>query len=526
MISNSRHKVAYVIGAATLLALAAVALTLLPPTRDTIAKADALRERGDLLGALDLYQEVLAEDPNNERALWGVAAAHLARQDRRMGLEYLNRYLNRHPRGRYATEAQQTLQRVRGDYVAAEQPSPELVPSPPTRPSQLPTELQAVWERAEKLERRQRWLDAITVYAAVAESSADGATRAAAFERMALCEARRPPFDYNRVRHFYARAQRVYREIGDFANAQRCQQLAQLAGEYAKIKAERERLVREQQETVRQTRAAAPQRGPRELFQETLSAYRAGNYALALQSARGLVTQVPAAWYVIGMIHTREGDWEAARQELQHYLSLEPNTEFAEQARRELISIQGKRPVFLDTFLRPATRWRIRGEKPDVIPITEVLAGPEPSDGPCLRVDPGQAVYTSFGVVCPATIGFQLYVPRSDAPPLPRVRWQLYGPDALTCAPLYLTDKGYQFQGQRGKPIPSRSGWQTLSIDVTTGTVTAHVDARFIGETSREASFGGVLIVAGEGDPASPLYIDEVRVVQPLYLAQEPRSSP
>jgi len=314
---RAHHKTAYVVTAAVMLAVGAVALTLITPHRSEVQQADALRADGRLPQALDLYQDVLAKDPHNEGALWGVAATHLARQDPAMALEYLNRYLRRYPRGKHATEAKTALGRVRGTFIQAQRPSPELVPAPapplPTGPSH---ELRMAWERAEKHERHSRWLDAVAAYAAIAEGSADGLTRGAAFERMARCEAQRPPFDYERVRHFYLRAQRAYREAGDTADASRCQELAYLAQEYARVKGEREKLAAEQAEVERLAKESVPQPGPREVFEQALSAYRAGDDQTALQVARPLLNQVPAAWYVVGMIHARQGNWEAARREL------------------------------------------------------------------------------------------------------------------------------------------------------------------------------------------------------------------
>jgi tetratricopeptide (TPR) repeat protein len=512
-----RFKAAYVITAAVMLALAAVVLTLVAPRRDEVRAADAMRAEGHLLEALDLYQDTLARDPQDEGALWGVAATHLARRDSAMALEYLSRYLRRYPRGTHSTEARVALAKVRGEYVQAQKPSPELAPNPPPLVPPGPSrEIQAAWERGEKLERHGRLLEAITAYAAIAQSSADGISRATALERMARCEARRPPFDYERVRHFYLRAQRVYRESNALADADRCQQLAYLAQEYARVKGEQEKLAKEQAEVAALAQKTVPEPGPREVFEEVLAAYRAGDDAAALQGASRLLNQVPAAQYIMGMIHARQGDWDAARRELEQYVAAEPTAEFAAEARRQLTAMSGKRPLLLDSFLRSAVKWRLDHEAPDVVPVTEVKPAPDPSDGPCLRLDPGQGTYTSFGKTEVVTITLRLFVPPSDAPQLPRLRWQLYGPKALTCAPLYLTAKGYQFFGQRDKPVLPTPGWQALTIDATKSVVSAQVDGRFIGEVPREADFTGLHIVAEETPRAALLYLDDVRVLEPI----------
>ena len=518
------HKWAYVIGAAVFLAGAAVALTLLTPRRTDCARADALRVAGRYPEALDAYQDLLARDPNHEEALWGVAQVHLARRNPAMALQYLNRYLQKHPKGLHAAEARAALARVRGAYVDSQKPSPELSPGPaPSIPPGPPREIVEAWERAAKLERHSQWLDAITAYAAIAESSADGLVRGAALERMARCEAQRPPFDYQRVRHFYLRAQRAYRDAGDWGNASRCQELAYLAEEYARVKAEREKLAEQQREVAEVAEALVPQPGPREVFEHALSAYRVGDDQTAVQEAEQLKAQVPAAWYVLGMVHARSGDWEAARRELEQYLTREPETEFAAEARRELAEMQGKRPLFLDDFLRPATKWRLDGEKPDVVPATESVAGPDPSDGPCLRLDPGAGTYTSFDQADLATLSLRLHVPPSDAPPLPRTRVQLYGPDVLTCAPLFITSRGYEFFGQTDRPAPLVAGWHRLLIDVTKALVTAQVDGRFVGEVPREGAFAGVHIRTDAAERAGPLYIDDVRVVEHIQPTGEPQ---
>ncbi|MBM3476747.1 MAG: tetratricopeptide repeat protein, partial [Armatimonadetes bacterium] len=410
MMLKPRFKAAYVITAAVMLALAAVVLTLVTPRRDEVQTADRLRAEGRLPEALDLYQDTLAKDPHDEGALWGVAATHLARRDTALALEYLNRYLRRYPRGRHSAEARAALGRVRAAYVREQKPSPELAPSPPPFVPPGPSrEIEAAWERAEKLERHARLLEAITAYAAIAESSADGINRATAFERMARCEARRPPFDYARVRHFYLRAQRAYRESNALADASRCQQLAYLAQEYARVKGEQEKLAKEQREVAALAQQMVPEPEPREVFAEALAAYRAGDDAAALGGASKLLDQVPAAGYIVGMIHARQGNWEAARRELEEYVTREPGTELAAEARRELAAMRGKRPLFLDSFLRPAVKWRLDGEAADVVPVTEVKPAPEPSDGPCLRLDPGQGTYTSFARTEVAAISFRLF---------------------------------------------------------------------------------------------------------------------
>jgi tetratricopeptide (TPR) repeat protein len=522
--SKRQVKLAYVLSAAIMLAGAAVALTLLAPRRDEVSTADRLRSEGRYAEALDLYQDTLAKDPTNEEALWGVAATHLARQDPPSALDYLNRYLRRYPRGRHSTEARSALGKLRGAYVENRKPSPELNPgTPPAMPAGPPREIEAAWEQAEKLERHGQLLDAVAAYAAVGESAADGVTRGAAFERMARCEARRPPFDYERVRHFYLRAQRAYREAADAQDADRCQQLAYLAQEYARVEGEREKLAEERREVERQARELVPAPGPREAFEEALAAFRAGDDPTALREAGALLDQVPAAWYIVGMVHARQGDWEAARRELDHYVAQEPSTDFAERAREQLALMRDKRPLLVDDFLRSAAKWRLDGEKHDAVPATESLKGPEPSEGPAMRLDPGQGTYTSFDKAEKATLSLRLYVPPADAPPLPRTRWQLYGPDALTCAPLLLTDKGLQFFGGTDKPVSVEPGWHTLTIDVTRSVVSAQVDGRFIGEVAREGPFNGVHVRTNENDEAGPLYLDDVTVVEPLSKGDKPR---
>ena len=521
MILKRRYKLVYVITAAIMLAVAAVALTRIAPRPHEVRAADALRKQGRLPQALDLYQDVLAREPHNEGALWGVAATHLARQDADLALEYLNRYLSRYPRGKHSAEARGALGRVRALYVQNAAPSPELAPGPaPAIPPGPSRALQAAWARAEKLERHDRLLDAVAAYAAIAESNADGPTRAAALERMARCEARRPPFDYDRVRHFYFRAQRAYRDINDLANAERCGQLAYLAQEYARVKGEREKLAAEQVEVETLARESVPEPGPREAFEETLKAYRAGDDTTALAGARALADKVPAAWFVAGMIHARQGDWDSARTELRLYLSKEPKSDLAEEARRELAAMEGKRPLLVDDFLRPAVRWRVDGESRDVVPATE--APPEPADGPCLRLDPGQGIYTSFDEAEVSSLSLRLYIPPSDAPPLPRLSLQPYGPDALTCAPLYLTERGFEFFGQKARPTPVSAGWRRLVIDVTRSVVSAQVDGAFIGEVPRESAFSGLHLIAGDARGVGPLYLDDVLVTAPLAASAKP----
>ena len=510
-----RYKLAYVATAAGMLAVGAIALTLVAPRRNELAEADRLREQGKLAEALDRYQAVLARDPNHEHALWGAAATQLARQEPDLALAYLNRYLTRYPRGRYALDARRALGQVRGAYVQERRPSPELAPAPvPALPAGPSREVRAAWARAEKLERHNRLLDAVATYAAIAESNAEGPTRATAFERMARCEARRAPFDYERVRHFYLRAQRAYRDINDVPNALRCGQLAYLAQEYARVQGERERLAAEQRELQALAREVVPQPGPREAFEETLKAFRAGDDVTALAGARALSAEVPAAWFVAGMVHSRQGDWDTARTELRLYLSKEPQSELAGEARRTLAAMEGRRPLLVDDFLRPAIRWRVKGERREVVPVTE--DPPAPLDGPALRIDPGQTLYTSFERADVGTVSLQVYVPPSDALPLPRLAWQPYGPDALTCAPLYLTERGFQFYGQRGEPTQVASGWRKLTLDVTRAVISAQVDDAFIGEVPREAPFTGLQIEAGDALGVGPAYLDSVRITSPL----------
>ena len=240
------RKWVYIASVSVLLAATAFLLTVISTRHNPVAAADSLRQAGRYSEALDRYQDVLARDPANEKALWGVAQTHLARNDPAMALEYLNRYLGKHPRGRYATEARQALDQARAALVAGRKPSPELTPEPaPALPAEPPPQLSDQWQDALTLEGRGALLDAITIYAAIAQTTDDTRVRAACLERIARCEARRPPFDFDRIRHFYLEAARAYRALDDRQNSARCQELAYLAQEYARVSAEREKLAEE-----------------------------------------------------------------------------------------------------------------------------------------------------------------------------------------------------------------------------------------------------------------------------------------
>ena len=136
--SFRRSKWVYVVSVSVLLAGAALALTLMAPSRGPVAAADALRRAGRYPEALVRYQDLLARRPDDPEALWGVALTHLARRDPALALQYLNRYLRKHPRGRHAEEARQAVDDQRAAYIASQRPSPELAPGPPPEPPPPP----------------------------------------------------------------------------------------------------------------------------------------------------------------------------------------------------------------------------------------------------------------------------------------------------------------------------------------------------------------------------------------------------
>jgi tetratricopeptide (TPR) repeat protein len=523
LLTRLTHKWAYVISVAVLLAGTAVMLTVLTPGRDPVRSADALRSQGDYPSALDAYQGVLAAEPDDPEALWGVAQTHLARRDSAKALDYLNRYLQKHPKGVHVAEARAALTRVRGSYVDNRQPTPELAPAPgPALPPGPPPQLTAAWDRAAKLERHSRWLEAVSAYAAIAESAADGLTRAAAFERMARCEAQRSALDYDRIRHFYQRAERAYREAADIPHARRCQDLAYTAQEYARVKAEREKLARERREVAEKAREAVPAPEPRQVFEKALAALRAGDEQTAVQEARRIAESTPAAWYVIGEVHARRAAWDEARRELTYYLAKEPAGIFADEARRELAAMQGKRPLLLDDFLRGADRWRIQGRTKGAVPAIETVPGPEGRDSPCLRIDPGQTVYASFASGEVVTLRLRIRIPATAEEPATRVRFQPYGDEEATCVPLYVYERGLQFFGARQKPVPIGAGWCRLAMDFTKQTVSAQAEGQWIGEVPRDADLTG-LAVTVESEEGDPVYLDDVRIVEQLPEAEGQR---
>ncbi len=515
MSQSGRGKWLYVASVAALLAGAAVALTLLTPRRGPVAQADQLREAGRYSEALDLYQTVLSGDPNNAQALWGVAATHIARSDHAMALDYLNRYLRAHPRGKHAHEASLALGRTRRLLVESETPSPELAPEPaPPFPVGPPPKVVQQWDRALDLEQRGQLLDAISAYAALAESAEDGRVRAASLERIARCEARRPPFDYERIRHFYLEAARAYRDLNDKQNSARCKELAYLAEEYRRVSEERKKLAEERRALAAERPPPPSPPGPEEIYAKALEALKAGDDEKALAQAEKVAGKVAGASYILGMVHLRQGLWDDARQEFEQYLTEVPEGEFADEVRAELADIKGKRPLLIDTFRRGASKWRLADTNGEAQPTTEARGGADASDGPCLKLEPGQGAYASFDKAAAATIELRIY----DSPPgaLPPTRIQLYAAGDNTCAPLLIDERGYRFVSQSTPKAPRAKGWRKLVIDVSDEVVTAHIDGEFVGEVWRESGFSGVLIETDRAEDAAPLLIDEVRVVEHL----------
>jgi tetratricopeptide (TPR) repeat protein len=517
-VSRSRRgKWVYVLSVAVLLAGGAVALTLLTPRPGPVAQAERLREAGRHSEALDLYQAALAQDPSNAEALWGVAATHMARADYAMALDYLNRYLRAHPRGKHAHEAALALGRARRALVESQSPSPELAPEPgPSFPAGPSSKVVQQWDRALDLEQRGQLLDAIQAYAALAESAGDGRVRAASLERIARCEARRPPFDYDRIRHFYLEAARAYRNLGDWQNSARCKELAYLSEEYKRVSEERQKLAQERRELAQDRPPAPPPPGPEEVYAKALEALKAGDDGKALQQAEKVAGKVAGASYILGMVHLRQGLWDDARQELEQYLRDAPDGEFADEVAAELASIRGKRPLLIDAFHRGAGKWRLADTGGKAQPTTEVKGGADPSDGPCLKLAPGEGAYTGFEKAPIATIELRIYDPSPDDEPLPPTRIQLYSGGEHTCAPLLIDERGYRFVSQSTPKAPRAKGWRKLTIDVSPEVVTAHIDGRFIGEVWREGDLSGLLIETDKAADAGPLLIDEVRIVEHL----------
>ncbi|HJN15477.1 MAG TPA: tetratricopeptide repeat protein, partial [Armatimonadota bacterium] len=479
--------------------------------------AHALREQADYSAALDIYQTTLAEDPNHPEALWGVAVTHVARQDSEMAADYLNRYIQRHPRGEHIVMARQKLAEIRGLFIETSTPAPELIETPePNIPPGPPRQIVQAWDRARDLEQRGDYLNAITSYAALTESSADGAVRAGAFERMARCEAQRPPFDFPRIKHFYLRAARVYRDIDDQPNSARCKEMANLAQEYARVKAEQEKLAEQQRElealVAAQDAIEAPE--PRESFALALEAYQAGDQATAIAEATKVRGTVPEASFILGITHAEVGAWDDARLELREYLQADPSGGFAAAAKRELAAMRGKRPLLIDSFRRGAVKWRLRREEPDITPLTEAPEADTPGDGICMRLEPGHEAYTSFGESDVASITLTLLDDPVGARPMPVTRINLYSDEDHTCAPFLIDEGGYAFIGQREDAAQRSYGWRVLTIDVTGRTVSAQIDDQYIGEVPREGPFSGLSIQTDASDDAGPLLIDEVRIVE------------
>ncbi len=508
----------YIASVSILFAVTAFLLTVISARRDPVAAADSLRKAGRYSEALDQYQDLLARDPDNERALWGVAQTHLARHDPPMAIEYLNRYLQKHPRGERAADARQALEQVRAALVAGRKPSPELAPgAAPTISATPSSQLSDQWQEALTLEGRGALLDAIAIYAGIAQTTQDPRVRAACLERVARCEARRPPFDFDRIRHFYLEASRAYRDLDDWQNSARCQELAYLAQEYARVSAERKKLAEEagKIQASRPKEEEPKEPTPQETYATALEAYRSGSYDEALAVAEKLVGALPDASFVLGMVHLRQGLWDDAGEELARYVQEVPNGASADEARAQLEAIKGKHLLLLDHFDAVAKKWQLVGAEPGTPPPTERLSGAAPSDGPCLKLEPRQGAYASFDEARVATIEIRFYDPPEDAAPLPGLTIRLYSQGANTCAPLIVSRRGYRFASQGAISVPHSSGWRRLVIDVSTGTVTAHLDGRLIGETRREGGLSGISFQTEDMRGASALYVDEVQVVEP-----------
>ncbi len=513
------RKWVYVGSVSVLFAGTAFLLTLLSVRHNPLAAADAARAQGRYPEALDRYQDVLSRDPGNAAALWGVAETHLARRDPAMAIEYLNRYLQADPHGKHAEDARRALEQTRGSLIADRTPSPELSPGPsPALPAGPSPQFVSQWQQALDLERRGDLLNAITLYAGLAQNTQDTSVRAACLERIARCEARRPPFDFARIRHFYLEAARAYRELSDWQNSARCEELGYLAQEYARVEAATKKMQEAEKKLAVVTPKPEEPKPPtaQETYAEALEAFRAGNDDKALAAAQKVVAALPEANYLLGAIHVRQGLWDDAREELEKYLQAMPKGSSADDARRQLDEIKGKRPLLLDDFTHPPTKWQLADAAPGTAPPTERLSGTSPSDGPCLKVDPGRSAYTSFEQARVATLELKLFDPPDSAGPLPGITIRLYSQGVDTCPPLIIDKRGYHFASQTANPAPHRPGWRRLIIDVAPDMVTAHLDGQLVGEVRREAGFSGLSLRAESRHNASPLYIDDVRVVEPM----------
>jgi hypothetical protein len=292
--------------------------------------------------------------------------------------------------------------------------------------------------------------------------------------------------------------------------------MANLAQEYARVKAEQEKLAEQQRElealVAAQDAIEAPE--PRESFALALEAYQAGDQATAIAEATKVRGTVPEASFILGITHAEVGAWDDARLELREYLQADPSGGFAAAAKRELAAMRGKRPLLIDSFRRGAVKWRLRREEPDITPLTEAPEADTPGDGICMRLEPGHEAYTSFGESDVASITLTLLDDPVGARPMPVTRINLYSDEDHTCAPFLIDEGGYAFIGQREDAAQRSYGWRVLTIDVTGRTVSAQIDDQYIGEVPREGPFSGLSIQTDASDDAGPLLIDEVRIVE------------